>query len=227
MAVGFPGLCFVVFVIANLMLHYLGSTGAVPISTMLAVVFFWFGVSAPLAAAGSYLGFIGEPIIEFPLPADTMPRPIPDQPWFLGFAPTIVLGGILPFGACFVELFFVLSSMWMDQYYYVFGFLLLVFCILLITCAEVTVVLVYFQLCSEDYHWWWRSFIASGSTAIYVFIYSAIYFSKLEANLAVTYVIYFGYMFVFSFGLFLLCGSVGFAAALWFITQIYSSIKVD
>jgi len=58
-----------------------------------------------------------------------------------------------------------------------------------------------------------------------VFLYSALYFSKLEANLAVTYVIYFGY-FV-SAGLFLLCGSVGFAASFWFVRQIYSAIKVD
>ena len=51
--------------------------------------------------------------------------------------------------------------------------------------------------------------------------------SKLEADLAVTYVIYFGYMFVLSAGLFLLCGSVGFAASFWFVRQIYSAIKVD
>ena len=37
------------------------------------------------------------------------------------------LGGILPFGACFVALFFIMRSIWMDQYYYVFGFLLLVY----------------------------------------------------------------------------------------------------
>jgi transmembrane 9 superfamily protein 2/4 len=134
---------------------------------------------------------------------------------------------MIPFASAYVELFFMMSSLWMDQYYYVFGFTFLVFLILLVTCAEITVVLVYFQLCAEDYHWWWRSFLASGSTAIYVFLYSAIYFSKLEANLAVTYVIYFGYMFLLSFGLFLLCGSVGFGSAFWFIKQIYSSIKID
>ena len=61
----------------------------------------------------------------------------------------ISLGGILPFGACFVELFFIMSSIWMDQYYYVFGFLLLVYVILGVTCAEITIVLNYFQLCSE------------------------------------------------------------------------------
>lgn len=34
----------------------------------------------------------------------------------------------------------------MDQYYYVFGFLLLVFLILAVTCAEITIVLCYFQV---------------------------------------------------------------------------------
>ena len=61
----------------------------------------------------------------------------------------ILTGGVLPFGACFVELFFIMSSIWMDQYYYVFGFLLLVYVILGVTCAEITIVLDYFQLCSE------------------------------------------------------------------------------
>ena len=44
------------------------------------------------------------------------------------------------------------------QFYYLFGFLFLVFIILIITCAEITIVLCYFQLCSEDYHWWCAQF---------------------------------------------------------------------
>jgi len=44
------------------------------------------------------------------------------------------------------------------QFYYLFGFLFLVFIILIITCAEITIVLCYFQLCSEDYHWWCAEF---------------------------------------------------------------------
>jgi transmembrane 9 superfamily protein 2/4 len=64
------------------------------------------------------------------------------------------------------------------QYYYVFGFLLLVYCILAVTCAEITIVLNYFQLCSEDYRWWWRSLLTSGSTALYVFLYSIAYFAR-------------------------------------------------
>ena len=67
---------------------------------------------------------------------------------------SVLVGGILPFGAVFIELFFILTSMWLHQFYYLFGFLCLVFVILVITCAEITIVLCYFQLCSEDYHWW-------------------------------------------------------------------------
>lgn len=59
------------------------------------------------------------------------------------------MGGILPFGAVFIELYFIMSSLWLQKFYYVFGFLFLVFLILLLTCAEITIVMIYFQLCNE------------------------------------------------------------------------------
>merc|ERR1712032_164660 len=140
---------------------------------------------------------------------------------------TIFIGGILPFGACFVELYYILASVWMDYYYYVFGFLLLVFAILIITCAEITVLFTYFQLCSEDYHWWWRSFANAGSTAIYVFLYSFVYFKQLQANSFATYVLYFGCMGLSSFALLLMSGFIGVMSSLWFNKTIFSSIKID
>ena len=76
------------------------------------------------------------------------------QAWYMNPVFSVLIGGILPFGAVFIELFFILTSMWLHQFYYLFGFLCLVFVILIITCAEITIVLCYFQLCSEDYHWW-------------------------------------------------------------------------
>jgi hypothetical protein len=77
--------------------------------------------------------------------------------------------------------------------YYIFGVLFLVFSILVVTCAEITIVLCYFQLCSEDYRWWWRSFFTSGSSALYMFLYSAFYFAtKLEITKLVSTLMYFG-----------------------------------
>lgn len=223
----FPGASFLVFLGLDLALaSYEQSTGAVPVSTLVALLALWFGISMPLVFLGAYLGFRKEPI-EFPVKFSSIPRPIPSAPWYLSPGFTIAIGGVLPFGACFVELFYILSSMWMDQYYYVFGFTFLVFTILMITCAEITIVLLYFQLCAEDYLWWWRAFLTSGSTAAYVFLYSAFYFSKLESSLSITYFLFFGYMSIISVGIFLLTGTVGFFAALWFNVKIFSSIKID
>jgi len=80
------------------------------------------------------------------------------------------------------ELFFVLSSLWMHPIYYLFGFPFLVIVILFITCSEVSIVLVYFQICSEDYRWWWRSFLVSASCSFYLFLY-AIFFTSPNSTL--------------------------------------------
>ena len=69
-----------------------------------------------------------------------------------------------------------LQAIWENQFYYLFGFLFLVFVILVIACSEVSIVMTYFQLCGEDYNWWWRSFFLSGSASYYVLAYSIIYF---------------------------------------------------
>jgi transmembrane 9 superfamily protein 2/4 len=225
-ALAFPGLCFFLFFLMDLMAWSYGSSDAVPFTTMLVLLVLWFGISSPLVFLGAYFGY-KQDAIEFPVKTSSIPRQIPDQPWFMGIPFTFMIGGILPFGACFVELYFIMASVWMEFYYYVFGFLLLVFFILIITCAEITLLFNYFQLCNEDYHWWWRSFGTAGSMAIYVFLYSFVYFQQLEANAVSTYVLYFGYMGLASIGLFLMTGFIGVASSLWFNKTIFASLKVD
>ena len=225
-ALGFPGLCFGLFFIMDIIAIIQQSTDAVPFLTMLILVVLWFGISTPLVFLGAYFGF-RQDAIEYPVNTSSIPRQIPDQPWFMGIPFTLMIGGILPFGACFVELYYIMESVWMNYYYYVFGFLFLVFLILLVTCAEITVLFTYFQLCSEDYHWWWRSFSNAGATAIYVFMYSFVYFSQLHANTVATYILYFGYMGLASTALFLLMGFVGVGTSLWFNKIIFASIKID
>jgi transmembrane 9 superfamily member 2/4 len=225
-AFGLPGIAFSLFFIMNIVALAKGSSDAVPFLTILVLFVLWFGISTPLVFLGAYFGY-KQDAIEFPVSTSSIPRQIPDQPWFMGIPFTLAIGGILPFGSCFVELYYIMSSVWMEYYYYVFGFLLLVFAILIITCAEITTLFTYFQLCSEDYHWWWRSFCNGGSTAIYVFLYSFVYFKQLEANSFATYVLYFGYMGLVSIGLFSMMGFVGLSTSLWFNKTIFSSIKID
>ena len=222
----YPGLFFGTFFILDIVNWANQSTDAVPFTSMLVVMCLWFFVSTPLVFGGAYFGFKRE-AVEFPTAVSAIPRGIPPQPWYMSQVISIAVGGLLPFGAIFVELTLILSSMWMDYYYYVFGFLILVGIILLLTSVEVCILFNYFQLCGEDYRWWWRSFFVGGSTAFYVFLYSIAYFQRLEAVSFATYCLYFGYMGAISVGVFLAMGSVGFLGCLHFNRVIYGSIKVD
>uniref|UniRef100_A0A804KR02 Transmembrane 9 superfamily member n=1 Tax=Musa acuminata subsp. malaccensis TaxID=214687 RepID=A0A804KR02_MUSAM len=150
--------------------------------------------------------------------------------WFGISVPLVFVGSYLGFKKPAIEdpLFFILTSIWLNQFYYIFGFLFIVFVILIVTCAEITIVLCYFQLCSEDYHWWWRAYLTAGSSALYLFAYSVFYFfTKLEITKVVSGILYFGYMLITSYAFFVLTGTIGFYACLWFVRKIYSSVKID
>jgi transmembrane 9 superfamily protein 2/4 len=226
-ALMFPGVTFLVFFVLNLVIWGEKSSGAIPFGTLFALCFLWFGISVPLVFVGSYFGY-KQPAPEDPVRTNKIPRQIPEQPWYMNAVFSCLVGGVLPFGAVFIELFFILTSMWLHQFYYLFGFLALVFVILLITCAEITIVLCYFQLCSEDYQWWWRSYFTSGSSAIYLFIYSGFYFySKLDITKTVPMLMYFTYMLMISYGFFCLTGTIGFYACYLFVRKIYGAVKID
>ncbi|KAI1316769.1 hypothetical protein EDD11_009507 [Mortierella claussenii] len=223
----FPSIIFGAFIGLNFFLVGAKSSGAVPFGTMLGLVALWFLVSTPLSVIGSYLGF-QRPKIETPVRANQIPRQIPDQVFYLRPIPSMMIGGILPFGAIFIELYFILNSIWFHKIYYVFGFLFLVFGILLLTCAEVTILMCYFHLCAEDYHWWWRAFFTSGASAIYIFLYSIMYyFTTLQIKSFTSVVLYFGWTAVMSLMFFVLSGAIGFFSTFIFVRKIYGSIKID
>jgi transmembrane 9 superfamily member 2/4 len=218
---------FGIFFILNLVLWGNGSSAAIPFGTLVALLSLWFFVSTPLVFVGSYFGF-KKPTIENPVRTNQIPRQIPLQLFYTRPLPGIVMGGVLPFGCIFIQLFFILNSIWSHQFYYMFGFLTIVFLILVITCSETTILLCYFHLCSEDYRWWWRSFLTSGFASFYFFIYSVHYYAtKLELQGLASTFLYFGYTLIMAFLFFLFTGTIGFFSCYWFIRKIYSVIRVD
>jgi len=222
-----PGIVFAHFFVMNLVLWYYGSSAAIPFFTLVALLALWFGVSVPLTFVGAYFGF-RKPVFEQPVRTNQIPRQIPDQSIYTQPIPGIIMGGVLPFGCIFIQLFFVLNSIWSSQIYYMYGFLFLVYIILIITCSETTILLCYFHLCAEDYHWWWRSFLTSGFTAFYLACYCIHYFlTKLDIEGGASTFLYFGYTSIMVFCFFLLTGTIGFFATFWFVRKIYSVVKVD
>lgn len=204
------------------------SLAAVPFGTIVVVVLIWIFVSFPLCLLGTVVGRNWAGASNFPCRVKRIPSPIPERPWYLSPLPIAVLGGILPFGSIFIEMYFVFTSFWNYKVYYVYGFFLLVFLILLAVTACITIVATYFLLNAENYHWHWTSFGAGASTALYVFLYSVHYFTaktKMTGFFQTTF--YFGYTSMFCLGLAVMTGAVGYLAAAAFVRRIYRNIKCD
>lgn len=223
----FPGIIFSIFTVLNFLLISQQSSAAVPAGTLFLLIGMWFFLSLPLCTIGAYYGFKAKKI-EQPVRTNQIPRQIPDQPLYLNWTVSMAIAGILPFGAIFIELYYIMSSIWLHKFYYLFGFLFLVVIVLVITCSQLSILLCYFHLNSEDYRWWWRSYFTSGASAFYVFAYGIVYyFFKLELVGFSSKVLYFGWILVASLLFFLLTGFIGAVSCFFFIRRIYSSIKVD
>lgn len=110
---------------------------------------------------------------------------------------------------CILHLYFGWPLFCCWQVYYVYGFMLLVFIILIIVTVCVTIVGTYFLLNAENYHWRWTSFFSAASTALYVYLYAIYYYhvkTKMSGFFQTSF--YFGYTMMFCLGLGILCGKL-------------------
>jgi len=223
-----PGpLCATSFVIKVIAMYYHASR-SVTLSVILSVTALCIFIILPLTFIGNVLGrnFSGQP--NHPCRVNAVPRPIPEKKWFMELWVIIPLGGILPFGCIFTEMYFIFTSFWAYKIYYVYGLMLLVVLMMLIVVMCVTIVASYFLLNSEDYRWHWTAFASAASTAIYVYCYSVYYYlfkTKMFGLFQTAF--YFGYMAVFSCCLGLMCGTAGYFATKIFVNRIYSTVKID
>ncbi|KAJ5733566.1 Transmembrane 9 superfamily member 7 [Penicillium malachiteum] len=226
----FPGLAFFLVLILNLFVWAQASSTAIPFGTLIGLLALWLLIQVPLVYIGSWAGYVRAKPWEHPLKTNAIARQIPPQPWYLSSPAGPLLTGLVPFAVLFIELLFVFKNLWQDKsgYYYVFGFLSVVSAVLIVTVIEVTVIATYSQLCSENYHWWWQSFLTGGSSAFWIFAYCIWYYLfKLHVTGFVSTLLFFSYSFLACTVYFLLTGTVGFLAAYAFVRRVYSAIKVD
>jgi len=226
-ATALPGLFVCMFALLNIFLSFAGAATAVSFLTILILFLLWVCISAPLVFVGAFVG-LKTSTIEVPTKTKQIARVVPEAPWHMNSTITMLMGGILPFGSVCIELAFIMSALWLHQIYYVMGFLLAVLGILAATCAQVSIVLCYLQLCAEDHRWWWKSFMNCAMAGVYLFLYSLWFLSsRLDLVGFLPVIVYLTYMSMISvcFGLF--CGTVGFLSSFWFTRTIYGAVKVD
>lgn len=228
-----PTVTVAIVMVLNIVSFFYSTINTIPFLVIFKLFLIWVFVSVPLniigTMAGRHAGRGSGPLDHFPCRVNAIPRPIPDDvPWYGKPSGLVPLAGLLSFGSIFIELYYILTSLWNYKFYHVYGFLLGVYSILTIVVGMTSIIVVYFCLNAENYLWQWTAFGAGASTAGYVFLYGIYYFifkTSMHGLLQTMY--YFGYMTLIAVNLGLLCGVLGHGAASRFVRAIFANVKVD
>lgn len=212
-----------------------GTINYIPFFALVKLFLLYIFISAPLCIIGTLVGRHGKVDSgrsmngNFPCRVNAIPRPIPETiPWYGKPTNIIPFAGLLSFGSIFIELYYVLTSLWNYKIYHVYGFLLGVNAIMIIVVSMTTIIVVYFCLNAENYLWQWIAIGSGGSMAGYVFLYGVyFYMFKTDMHGFLQTVYYFSYMSLIALNLGTVCGTIAHAAASKFVRTIFKNVKVD
>ena len=175
---------------------------------------------------GSFLGIKNRPISS-PCKTNAVPSFVPSKPWYLHYKFMTFITGIIAFGAIFFELNYVMGSLWKHQIYFLAVFLWISLGLFIIICGEISIIVIFWNLCYGDYNWWWKSFIIGASPVIYFVIFSIYYFFNLQIRRLSAIVVYFGIMGLISSMALFISGSMSVLITFVFVKFIYSRIKIN
>ena len=223
-----PSLAGTVVIAMSVVAAYHRTLNAVPVGTMASIFLAWLAVSLPLVIVGTYLGRSLCGRVKAPMRVNPEPRPVSNRPLYAHPAVLSIAAGLLPFASIVIELYFVLTSFWGYRFYFVYGFMLAIFVILILVTACSSVVVTYAILSGEDHRWHWAAFGAGASSAAYVFLYASYYFLfKTSMHGLLQTSVYFGYTLLGCAALGMATGTVGYASASTFVRLIYGQLRAD
>jgi transmembrane 9 superfamily protein 2/4 len=222
----FPGTLIFGYIIVNIILTIEKSNAAVSFYDILSLFVLWIFCTAPLILIGSFFGFKSKRI-NVPCDINRIPSAIPEKPCYLHYKYTTFVTGFIGFATIFIEFNYVMAALWRHQIYFLATFLEISFFLFIIVVGEMTILVVYFNLCYGDYNWWWKSFIIGSSPVIYFILYSILYFFYLKITRLSAMIVYFGLMALISVMVIFVCGTVSVFFSMGFLNRIYSKIRID
>ncbi len=223
----FPGTLFFGYVLINIILSMEKSTAAVSISELASLFCLWIFCTLPLILIGSFLGMKRKKQ-KLPCKVNAVPRKIPEKPWYLHYRYLSCFTGLICFITILVELNYIMSALWKHELYFVVPFLWISYLLFVVVSGEVSIIVVFWNLCYGDYNWWWKSFLVGSSPVIYFILYSIyFFFFRMSITRLSAIVVYFGIMSLISAMALFICGSISVLVCFGFIIKIYSDIKID
>ena len=222
----FPGTLFFGYTFVNIILALEKSSAAVNLSDIISLFILWVFCTFPLILIGSFLGIKNKPI-EAPCKTNPVPSFVPEKPWYLHYRYMTFVTGFISFGTFFIELNYVMGALWKHQIYFLAAFLWISLFLFIIICGEISIIVVFWNLCYGDYNWWWKSFLMGASPVIYFIIFSIYYFFTLHLRRLSAMIVYFGIMGLISAMSCFICGSLSVLITFIFVKTIYSRIKIN
>ncbi|KAH9659906.1 transmembrane 9 superfamily member 5 [Citrus sinensis] len=182
-----------------------GATAALPFGTIMVIVFIYMLFAVPLLALGGRIGYWFRSEFQAPSALNRYPREILPLPWYQKSPCQMFIVGLLSFSIIALELHHLYASLWGYKIFTLPGILFVMFIILLVLTAILSIGLTYIQLSVEDHEWWWRSNM-SGFLQLSFFL---------------------GYNVAMCYAFFLILGSVSFRASMIFVRRIYRVVKSE
>ncbi|XP_052486208.1 transmembrane 9 superfamily member 5 isoform X1 [Gossypium raimondii] len=223
----YAGPLFVIGSILNVVAVSYGATAALPFGTIMVIILLYAFLTIPLLVLGGVIGYLFRSAFQSPCATKRYPREIPPLPWYRDTPCQMFLGGFLPFSAIVLELQHLYASLWGYRIFTLPSILFIMFIILILITAILSVGLTYIQLSVEDHQWWWRSVFCGGSTAIFMFAYCIYFYTRSSMSGLLQFSFVFGYNACMCYAFFLMLGTVGFRSSLMFVRYIYRAVKSE
>ncbi|KAJ7971549.1 Transmembrane 9 superfamily member [Quillaja saponaria] len=154
-----------------------------------------------------------------------LPTQISQQPWFLRTPSQMLLGGLLPFTVVFWQMDNAYASLWNRKVCGAFQ--------TMVTCSFVFVTMTIlvgvgftrYQLSRQDHHWWWRSVLRGGSTAIFMFLHGIYFLARTRTEDFMKSLLFVGYNACLCYAFFLALGSISYWASSFVYRCMYHGLE--
>ncbi|KAG2210064.1 hypothetical protein INT47_003500, partial [Mucor saturninus] len=226
-----PTIIFLMIFVINMAALYESSLFAIPRSSLIYMIILWFLISTPLVFLGAYVCEKNYRQHKISHDSSVLISQIPKQRtghlWYFQPMLRCIFGGIISFSALYVDMFYVIQSVWTEKYYYVSAILLVVLSISGMIMSITSIAVTHLDFYYEDYEWWWKSFYISFVSSVFMFIHMLYhYYTNSSLVITVPTVIYLGYSLI-TCAIYGLCmGTIGFFSSYCYVRNIYASIKV-
>ncbi|KAK9153677.1 hypothetical protein Sjap_001157 [Stephania japonica] len=215
------------FAALNIIAIYYQVTAAVPIGTLFVIFQIGMLVSLLLLILGGELGLKFRHDILASSDTRRIPLEIPPLAWYMRSPSQICVAGFVQCFAVVLQFPYLYESLWSHKVHPGSSILFIWFILLIIQTAMFGAFFTNLQLSAADRRWQWRSVLNGGSTSVFMFGYSLIFYAKSNMRGLMQLAFFVGYNACICYAFFLMLGTISFFASALFVHRIYGHAKLD